>query len=46
MYETLEAEEAIRALDVSLEKAKDIRETEKRDIYLELAQVQISKNWI
>ena len=30
MYETLEAEEAIRALDVSLEKAKDIRETEKK----------------
>ena len=30
VYETLEAEEAIRALDVSLEKAKDIRETEKK----------------
>ena len=30
VYETLEAEEASRALDVSLEKAKDIRETEKK----------------
>lgn len=30
VYETLEAEEASRALDVSLEKAKEIRETEKK----------------
>ena len=30
VYETLEAEEASRALDVSLEKTKDIRETEKK----------------
>ena len=30
MYETLEAEEASRALDASLEKVKDTRETEKK----------------
>lgn len=30
VYETLEAEEASRALDVSLGKTKDIRETEKK----------------